>query len=123
MPGNLTKRERQDTVPVRLQARTGGPRLGVQQRLIPVSARFFAEVSAYLKAERPAGPGTDIVFVVLKGPRRGMPLSAKGLDEILDGARGRAGLAPGDLPSAAAYLPDPAVSERSCSGCIIQQIL
>jgi len=63
------------------------------------------------------------VFVVLKGPRRGMPLSAKGLDEILDGARGRAGLAPGDLPSAAAYLPDPAVSERSCSGCIIQQIL
>ena len=78
MPGNLTKPERQDTVPVRLQARTGGPRLGVQQRLIPVSARFFAEVSAYLKAERPAGPGTDIVFVVLKGPRRGMPLSAEG---------------------------------------------
>ena len=93
MPGNLTKRERQDTVPVRLQARTGGPRLGGHQRLIPVSARFFAEVSAYLKAERPAGPGTDIVFVVLRGPRRGMPLSAEGLDEILDGARGRARLA------------------------------
>jgi integrase len=32
------------------------------------------------------------VFVVLKGPRRGMPLSAEGLDEILDGARRRAGL-------------------------------
>ena len=31
--------------------------------------------------------------MVLKGPRRGLPLSADGLDEILDGARGRAGLA------------------------------
>ena len=35
---------------------------------------------------------TDRVFVVLKGPRRGLPLSAEGLDEILDGARSRAGL-------------------------------
>ncbi len=33
--------------------------------------------------------------MVLKGPRRGEPLSAYGLDEILDGARGRAGLAHG----------------------------
>jgi site-specific recombinase XerD len=32
------------------------------------------------------------VFTVLQGPRRGMPLSAEGLDEILDGARRRAGL-------------------------------
>src|SRR4029079_13605525 len=31
-------------------------------------------------------------FVVLKGPRRGLPLSAEGLDEILAGARRRAGL-------------------------------
>jgi integrase/recombinase XerD len=29
---------------------------------------------------------------VLKGPRRGLPLSAEGLDEILAGARMRAGL-------------------------------
>src|SRR6516164_8083391 len=65
---------------------------GGHQRLVPVSARFFAEVAAYLQAERPAGLGTDRVFVVLKGPRRGLPLSADGLDEILDGARTRAGL-------------------------------
>jgi site-specific recombinase XerD len=32
------------------------------------------------------------VFVVLKGPNRGRPLTAEGLDEILDGARRRAGL-------------------------------
>jgi integrase/recombinase XerD len=65
---------------------------GGHQRLIPVSPRFFAEVSAYLDAERPAGVFTDRVFVVLKGPRRGLPLSAEGLDEILDGARARARL-------------------------------
>jgi len=33
------------------------------------------------------------VFVALKGPRRGRPLSADGLDEIMLGARRRAGLA------------------------------
>jgi integrase/recombinase XerD len=34
----------------------------------------------------------DHVFVVLNGPRRGQPLSAYGLDEILENARRRAGL-------------------------------
>jgi integrase/recombinase XerD len=68
---------------------------GGHQRLVPVSARFFAAVSAYLDDERPADPGTDRVFVVLKGPRRGMPLSSDGLDEILEGARRRAGLSHG----------------------------
>jgi site-specific recombinase XerD len=66
---------------------------GGHQRLIPVSARFFTEVSSYLDTERPAGALTDRVFVVLKGQRRAMPLTAAGLDEILDGARRRAGLA------------------------------
>jgi integrase/recombinase XerD len=65
-----------------------------RQRLIPVSGRFFAAVAAYLDAERPPGTATDRVFVVLKGPRRGQPLSAKGMDEILAAARRRAGLAP-----------------------------
>jgi integrase len=65
---------------------------GGRQRLIPVSGRFFAAVGAYLDAERPPGAGTDRVFVVLKGPRRGQPLSAKGTDEVLAAARRRAGL-------------------------------
>ena len=66
---------------------------GGHQRLVPVSPRFFTEVSAYLETERPVTAATDAVFTVLKGRRRGLPLSAAGLDEILDGARGRAGLA------------------------------
>jgi site-specific recombinase XerD len=65
---------------------------GGHQRLIPVSARFFAAVASYLQAERPPECGTDRVFVVLKGPNRANPLSAKGLDEVLTAARRRAGL-------------------------------
>jgi site-specific recombinase XerD len=65
---------------------------GGHQRLVPVSSSFFATVASYMDNERPAGVDTDRVFVVLKGPRRGAPLSAEGLDEIMSGARARAGL-------------------------------
>ena len=66
---------------------------GGHQRLVPVSGRFFTAVAAYLDTERPSRTGTDRVFVVLKGPHRGNPLTARGLDEMLAGAKGRAGLA------------------------------
>ncbi len=65
---------------------------GGHQRIVPVSTRFFATLADYLDHERPRTSATDRVFVVLKGRRRGLPLSADGLDEILDGARRRAGL-------------------------------
>ena len=65
---------------------------GGHHRVVPAANRFFEALGAYLHGERPAGADTDRVFVVLKGPRRGLPLSAEGLDEILDGARRRAGL-------------------------------
>jgi integrase len=65
---------------------------GGHHRVVPAAGRFFEALGDYLHDERPATAATDRVFVVLKGPRRGMPLSAEGLDEILDGARGRAGL-------------------------------
>ena len=56
------------------------------------------------------------MFTVLKGPRRGMPLSADGLDEILDGARRAGRPGPGHLSPAAAYLPDPAAQSRDEPG-------
>ncbi|BBU24758.1 tyrosine recombinase XerD [Mycobacterium xenopi] len=65
---------------------------GGRQRIVPVSARFFASLGKYLDQERPPSATTERVFVVLKGPRRGAPLSAAGVDEIFDGARARAGL-------------------------------
>jgi integrase/recombinase XerD len=66
---------------------------GGHQRLVPISARFFASVARYLDAERPLEATTDRVFVALKRPRRGRPLSDDGLDEIVRAARSRAGLA------------------------------
>lgn len=66
---------------------------GGHQRLVPISARFFEHLAAYLDTERPADADTNAVFVVLKRPRRGKSLTAAGLDEVLNGARARAGLA------------------------------
>jgi site-specific recombinase XerD len=68
---------------------------GGHQRLVPLSPTFFSTVAMYMDSERPPGAGTDRVFVVLKGPRRGRPLSADGLDEIVSAARARAGLVHG----------------------------
>lgn len=65
---------------------------GARQRVVPISGRFFATCAEYFDIERPRTSVTDRVFVVLKGPRRGHPLSAAGLDEIVEGARRRAGI-------------------------------
>jgi len=65
---------------------------GGHQRVVPIADGFFAAVGDYLHDERPRPSATDRVFVVLKGPRRGRQLSADGVDEILTGARRRAGL-------------------------------
>ncbi len=66
---------------------------GGRERIVPISGRFFGALGEYLELERPAETVTDACFVVLKGPRRGLALSPAGLDEVLDGARSRAGLA------------------------------
>ena len=66
---------------------------GGHQRIVPVGDLFFGSVAAYFAAERRPATGVDHVFVVLKGPNRGRPLSAAGVDEVLAGARRRAGLA------------------------------
>ena len=64
------------------------------QRIVPVANPFFVTLGDYLRDERPSGT-TDRVFVALKGPRRGRPLSAEGVDEVIAGARRRAGLTHG----------------------------
>jgi site-specific recombinase XerD len=65
---------------------------GGHERIVPVSSRFFTTLAVYLESDRPRTSTTESVFVVLKGQRRGQPLSAAGLDEIITGARKRAGL-------------------------------
>ena len=66
---------------------------GGHQRLVPVADVFFTTLASYLARERPTGSGGEHVFLVLKGPNRGGRLSAAGLNQILAGARERAGLA------------------------------
>lgn len=65
---------------------------GGHERIVPIAAGFFVTLRFYLNQERPE-TDHDVVFVVLKGPRRGQPLSAAGVDEVIEGARHRAGLA------------------------------
>jgi site-specific recombinase XerD len=64
---------------------------GGHERIVPVTSRFFSTLASYLDVERPKA-ASDRVFLVLKGRRRGEPLSAAGLDEIIEGARRRAGI-------------------------------
>jgi integrase/recombinase XerD len=52
---------------------------GGRERIVPVSGRFFEALGRYLESELPPGLVTDACFVVLKGPRRGLPLSVAGL--------------------------------------------
>jgi len=65
---------------------------GGHQRQIPISKRWFSTVGDYLRIERPVEATTDRVFVVLKGQRRGRPLSFEGLNQVFVSARQRAGL-------------------------------
>jgi integrase/recombinase XerD len=66
---------------------------GGHQRIVPVADRFFTTLADYLQTERrPLESSHEAVFLVLKGPNRGGPLSAAGLDQILKGAKSRAGL-------------------------------
>lgn len=65
---------------------------GGHHRVIPISNAFFAELGDYLRCERPGSSRTDRVFVTLKGPHRGEPMTAEGVDKIFQSARQRAGL-------------------------------
>jgi integrase/recombinase XerD len=64
---------------------------GGHHRVVPISAMFLAAVGDYLRGERPWA-GSDRVFVTLKGPTRGEPMTADGVDQVLRGAYRRAGL-------------------------------
>jgi integrase/recombinase XerD len=75
--------------------------------VVPASNRFFDVLGGYLHDERPDSACTSRVFAVLKGPRRGQPLSAEGLDEN-PGRPPPGGPGPCHLPLAVSHLPDQA---------------
>ncbi len=65
---------------------------GGHQRVVPISNTFFTSIGDYLRHERPADAATDRVFVSLKKPQRGQPMTPVGVDKILHAAKARAGL-------------------------------
>jgi integrase/recombinase XerD len=66
---------------------------GGHQRRVPISNRFFVSVGLYLDNERPPRTDTAALFVALKGPTKGRPLSQEGIDEMISNAKNRARLA------------------------------
>jgi len=65
---------------------------GGHQRLVSVSPVFFQALGRYLETERPQPCTKGRLFVSLAGPRRGQPLSAAGVDDLLSTACRRAEL-------------------------------
>ncbi|MGH8838937.1 MAG: tyrosine-type recombinase/integrase, partial [Jiangellaceae bacterium] len=64
---------------------------GSKERVIPVDRAFFAELTAYLRGERPQGLSTPECFVVLRGPTTGRPMTEAGLRRIFRTHRARSG--------------------------------
>jgi integrase/recombinase XerC len=64
---------------------------GSRERTVPVDGAFFAEVSAYVRTERPAGCRTPECFVVLRGPTTGAAMTEAGLRRIFRTHRARSG--------------------------------
>lgn len=55
---------------------------GGKERIVPVDAAFFAELSGYLRFERPWRLTTPECFVVLRGPTAGAPVTEAGLRSL-----------------------------------------
>jgi len=63
---------------------------GGHQRVVAISGTALQELLCYLNEERLAS-SSDRLFLVLKGPRKGQPLSTAALDTIIEYHRERAG--------------------------------
>lgn len=64
---------------------------GSRERVVPVDRAFFAEVAAYLRAERPPRCPTPECFVVLRGPTAGAAMTEAGMRKIFRLHRARSG--------------------------------
>jgi site-specific recombinase XerD len=64
---------------------------GRKQRIMPLAKAVATTLRLYGQLERPT-TSSQAMFVVLKGPRRGAPLSAEGLRRIFRYHRGKSGI-------------------------------
>jgi site-specific recombinase XerD len=65
---------------------------GNKQRVMPLADAAANTLRLYAQLERPVTTASQAMLVVLKGPRRGQPLSAEGLRRIFRYHRGKSGI-------------------------------
>jgi site-specific recombinase XerD len=94
---------------------------GDKERRVPVDREVAGAIQTYLLAERPV---TDVtaLFVVLKGPTRGRPLTPAGLRAVFRYHREKAGV-PGGHPHALRHSFGTALAEAGVDLAVIQQLL
>lgn len=64
---------------------------GGRERVAPIHRGFFAELTNYLRHERPFGCGTVECFVVLRGPTAGQAMTEAGMRKVFRTHRDRGG--------------------------------
>jgi site-specific recombinase XerD len=64
---------------------------GNRERVVPVDRPFFAELTAYLRRERPSDTPAAECFVVLRGPTRGRAMTEAGMRKVFRTHRARSG--------------------------------
>jgi site-specific recombinase XerD len=94
---------------------------GDKERRVPVDREVAGAIQTYLLVERPVTDATAL-FVVLKGPTRGRPLTAAGLRSVFRYHREKAGV-PGGHPHALRHSFGTALAEAGVDLAVIQQLL
>jgi integrase/recombinase XerC len=99
---------------------------GDKERRVPVDAEVAGLIQTYLLAERPDaavdGTVTDRLFVVAKGPNRGLPLTAEGLRAAFRYHRTRSGVTTGH-PHALRHSFGTALAEAGVDLAVIQALM
>lgn len=94
---------------------------GDKERRVPVDVEVVGAIQTYLLAERPETE-TTALFVVLKGPNRGRPLTLAGLRTIFRYHRAKADVAAGH-PHALRHTFGTALAESGVDLAVIQALM
>jgi site-specific recombinase XerD len=94
---------------------------GDKERRVPLDPDIASLIQSYLLADRPETTARSL-FVVLKGPHRGQPLTAAGLRRIFRYHRERAGV-PAGHPHALRHSFGTALAEAGTDLAVIQALM
>lgn len=94
---------------------------GAKERRVPLDVDVAGVIQTYLLAERP-DTASSRLFVVAKGPHRGLPLTPAGLRTIFRYHRGKAGV-PAGHPHALRHTFGTALAEAGVDLAVMQALL